>query len=453
MAASIFPFVKAGNEEGMNADTTLQFRMSPTHVSYANTLRRLCVAHVPTVAFRADILENDIVDETGKVLQAKGSTSDVQILENTTPMTNEMLAHRVGLIPIHVPNPEDWSAQKGREKYVFELEVTNPNPELLDVTTNDFKVKETTAEGEVVIKPASEYFPMLDGYACLLATLKPFVKSIQSDQEKVHIRARASVGIGRENARFIPVSRATYSYTRIEPSVTNHAEMKTNTVILAAYDDWLSKKGTSRDSLKEKAAEEQALWNEFLTNPIQRYYLKDETTNEPNSFDFVIESVGVLNPRVIVQRALKAGVDLCKKYESSANWSNVTVQLADTRFLAYDFYFQKEDHTLGNLIQTYIDQEMMDNPDYGITFVGYDIPHPLTDEMVLRIGVEESRGKEQAMEIVATAMKQCAIRFETYLKDWNIAAGLEKAVTVQAPSGLMLTPSGKLKRTIKKPTA
>ena len=450
---STFQELKRGNEQGKNPETTLRFRMSPTHVSYANTLRRLCVAYVPTVAFRADILEEDVMDETGRIVQAKGSTSDVQVLENTTPMTNEMLAHRIGLLPMNA-DPEKWLADDMRNTVLFELQVSNPNDTVMNVTTDQFKALEKGKDGEEKSVAAADMFAKADSeYPLLIAMLKPFVKSIQADQEKIHVRARASVGIGRENARFIPVSRATYSYTRIEPDVVVPSEMRANPNILEAYDNWLSTTNKpSRDSLKEKPEVETALWNEFLTTPIQRYYMKDEVTGEPNSFDFVIESATTsLKSEVIVQKALKAGIELCKRYESGGpGWGGVKVQYSDTRFYAFDFYFQKEDHTLGNLIQTYIEQNLMDDADKGITFVGYDIPHPLRDEMVIRLGLTKDTRQEVAVEIIEEAMTACKQMFEGLLREWEVVSGLVKGTSAAAAPSV--SAGIKLKRAIKRPT-
>ena len=80
------------------------FTLSPLHVTYANTLRRLILTGVETVAFRAD-------------MTSLGTTTDVVVKRNDTPMTNEMLAHRIGLIPIHA-DAKTWNP----DKYVFTME-------------------------------------------------------------------------------------------------------------------------------------------------------------------------------------------------------------------------------------------------------------------------------------------------------------------------------------------
>lgn len=108
-------FIQAKNidAEGRNR---LRFTLKDTNVGYANTLRRLIITGVETIGFRAD-MKND------------GSTSDVNVIKNSTPMTNEMLAHRIGLIPIHIKNPLEFEPSN----FKFVLHKVNNTQEALDV--------------------------------------------------------------------------------------------------------------------------------------------------------------------------------------------------------------------------------------------------------------------------------------------------------------------------------
>ena len=74
------------NVKKSNFDRTYTFTLSPLHVTYANTLRRLILTGVETIAFRSD-------------MTTLGTTTDVLVKRNDTPMTNEMLADRIGGIP------------------------------------------------------------------------------------------------------------------------------------------------------------------------------------------------------------------------------------------------------------------------------------------------------------------------------------------------------------------
>ncbi len=122
--------------------TVLRFQLAPTHVSYANTLRRAMITDVETVGFVADITDT-------------GSTSNVTIHANSTPMSNEMLAHRIGLIPIHVSNPNEWNP----DEYTFKLNVKNDSTDSIDVVAGDIQVyKNRGPEEEPLLIPSVQLF-------------------------------------------------------------------------------------------------------------------------------------------------------------------------------------------------------------------------------------------------------------------------------------------------------
>lgn len=370
---------------------TIQFQMAPTSVAYANTLRRLCMTSVESIGFCSDISED-------------GATSDVEIQDNSTPMTNEMLAHRIGLLPIHVPNPLEFDPKK----YTFVLHVINESEKSMDVFAGDIKVFEhRDDQGDVPI-PSSTFFPPnpITRETSLIATLKPMLPG--GKPEEIRIKAKASLGSGRENARFIPTSQCSYGYTRD----TNPENQK------QVFDEWLIRSKMIKDpSILEKEPEKkQVLMREFNTLEINRCYLKNETTGEPNSFDFTIESVGVLDPMYIVSRACEAGIKLCDKYTSETLPQDVLVQPIEGLVPGFDFFFQKQDHTLGHLMQAWIDENLMNNG--TISFIGYDIPHPLRDEMVLRVGIQNG-DEAVARNALRTAMNSCKTMFHTWLEEWR----------------------------------
>ena len=381
----------------------LTFQLSPTHVAYANTLRRLCMTYVETVGFRADIRDN-------------GATTDVEVLANSSPMTNEMLAHRVGLLPIHIKNPLEWDS----EKYIFTLNKVNDTSDAMRIYASDFAVAEKNGD-KVTNIPSDKFFVpnAITRQTCLLAILKPLVPGAKA--EEISIRAKATIGIGRENARFIPTSQCAYSYTRD----TNKENIE------RAFYDWAFRsKKISEEVLKNDAAKRDVLMREFKTLEINRCYLKDET-GEPYSFDFTIESVGVLDCAYIVYRACEKGVELCKKYSGDNFGSSVVVQRTDGQLIGWDFIFQGEDHTLGHLIQAWIDKNHVGKD--AITFAGYDIPHPLRDEMVIRIGVKD--GKEaSARDVMKKAMVACQGMFEMWRDQWARLTGVGEAANYRTVS-------------------
>ena len=375
----------------------LRFRLDPTHVTYANTLRRTIITDVETVAFASDIAED-------------GSTKDVSISENSTAMSNEMLAHRIGLLPIHVENPLEWDP----EKYTFKLNIVHDSTEQRDVVASDIEVfKNRGAEEDPLPVPSVQFFhpdPVTHDTS-LLAILKGRVGT--QEPEKLSFVAKATVGTGRQNARFMPVtSRCAYAYTH------DDSEEKKKELFTA----WLTNhKKVSVSDLESNSTRKGELEREFATMEIQRCY-KMDPSGEPYSFDFIVESIGVLKPAYIVGRAIEI---LQKKLLAYASIDSgdlpetLKMRPADARMKGFDFMFQHEDHTLGNLLSTWMEKNLMEKE---ITFVGYKVPHPLRDEMLLRVGVESGQDTD-ARAAVAKAARACSQMFADWLAQWMAVAG------------------------------
>jgi DNA-directed RNA polymerase subunit L len=381
---------------------TTTLMLSNTHVTYANTLRRLILTGVETVAFRAD-------------MTSTGTTTDVAVKRNDTPMTNEMLADRIGLLPIYVPEPLKWD----EEKYLFELHVEGQADKTTYVESGNFRLKERAMlnqgapSDEEKSESATPFFPPhpITGNTCLIATLQP---GSGDHKQIIHITAKASVGTGREHARFSPVSQCSYEYTPDEDEERQDA----------MFLEWLrtAKKADGIDLESERGKE---LRREFNTMQIKRCF-KINAKGEPDSFNFTIESAGVLSVPYIVDRACAVGKQMCDRYATLHMGDlpdDITISSADSRMIGYDFLFREQDHTLGNLLQTWLEQHHMDgsaNP--KITYVGYAVPHPLRDEMLLRIGVED-RSEDTARRAVAAAAKGCSEMFLQLRQEWNKAMG------------------------------
>ena len=400
---------------------TVSFQLNPTNVSYANSLRRAIQTEVNCLGFRADMAES-------------GSTTDVKILKNTTPMSNEMLADRVGLLPIVMPtNSEGWE----KEKILFRIKVVNDKDEVRLVTASDFECLEKNGD-DVVRIPNTQFFhpDPVSGETCIIAVLKPFVEG--QEPEEIHLEAYATLGKGREHTRFNPTSQCAYSYTRDE----NPAKIK------ALWAKWLQEQ--KKVDMKELEADKErksVLEREFRSLEIYRCYMED-ADSEPFSFDFTIETLGTMPIQTIVYKALMALADLSEKYAAIDRGDlpgNIDIRPADARLKGYDFWFTGEDHTLGNLLQTWLDKNKVGK---DISFAGYKIPHPLRDEMLLRIGSEDEKSARLA---IAEAAQGCVNMFRQWAQQW-LSESDEIGIIVK---GETLTPweahtEAKKGRTIKK---
>lgn len=385
-------------------DNTLSFTLTPIHVTYANTLRRLMLTGVETVAFRSD-------------MTSTGSTTDVFVKRNDTPMTNEMLADRIGLLPIYITEPLTWNS----DKYLFKLNVHSDKDNIKYVKSADFKIVEkVTLEGneeEEKEIPNERFFPVnpITNDTCLIATLQP---SVNSTEQVIEIVGKATKGTGREHARFSPVSQCSYEYTQDDDPVR----------IEEIFNNWLVVSKKVSTELDKESERYQALRREFNTMQIKRCYKINEK-GEPFSFDFTVETAGVLPVKYIVERACEVGENMCSRYVNMDKGKlpeEVSISAADARIVGYDFLIRGHDHTLGNLLQTWlVDNHIEGSATPKITFAGYKVPHPLRDEMVLRIGVED--GEEATARFAfAQAAKGCVTMFQEMRNAWRTTVGEPK---------------------------
>lgn len=385
-------------------DNTMTFQVVDTEVAYVNTLRRMILTGVESLAF------NSKMNETG-------ATTDVRILANTTPMTNEMLADRIGLIPVHIQedkwSPEGWD----KDLFEFRLSMENNTNKTMPVKAEHIEVfkKGRADEGYIPWPHGNKDFfrpdPM-SGDTALIAVLK--AKQPNQAPQKIEFVARASVGNGRDHIRWCPVSQCSYSYT-IDTDPERQQQF---------FQRWLENhKKISLDSLTGEEGKKEALIREFQTMEVQRCFKVNEK-GEPASFDFVVETIGTLPISIIVDRALYNIEQRCAKYAGELP-STVKVIPADARMKGFDFYFPEEDHTLGNLFQSFMEANLMDTNE--ISYVGYKVPHPLRAEMVLRVGVDfptdKARDGKQtvARAAISRCAAGCALLFRQWREDWNRA--------------------------------
>ena len=417
-------YVEAGPKL-LAGDSLLQatFRASPMHVTIANTIRRQVLAAVETVGFKTEPPE----------------LSDVKIDANTTPLVNEMLMHRIGMIPVCVKDVDSFKP----EEYMFSINVENVGKTAVNVCASDMVITRRYEGGEKVI-PTKEFFPPdpITGETQLITILRPKY-NLDSQPERLSLKATASIGTGRQNMRYSPVSQCSYEYTPDnDPSKQN-----------ALLSEWLALSKKVPDPTKISKERLDELTREFRCLEIQRCYLKNEK-GEPYDFLFHVESVGVLSVPDIISRAIQASEDLVtpftdfdKQFPLKPNGlpsvtSNKSVRRMEG---CYDFVFEDQEHTLGNLLQTFLVDRHVDGKEQPrLKYAGYKVPHPLKSEMVVLISPED--GEEASARLaIANVCK--------YLKQYFADAKVSWDKTPKADAPALLTSTqaqATKKRTAKK---
>ena len=351
-----------------------RFTLSGTSTTVANTLRRVILTGTRSAGFRADLTN---ADDPG-----------ITITKNTSAVFNEMLAHRLTLLPIALPFEEVAD-------YTFTLAVANDTRAVKHVTAHDFVV---TRRGEPV--PSKSVFPAdpVTGQASLLVSLRPHWNPEQPPEE-VELTASPVVGTGKDHMGFCPVSQCSFMNTIDTDPMSQESH----------YREWLAafKNGVDDPGHKQ----------EWENMSIQRCFLKKD--GEPYSFDFTVESVGIRPVKEIVAEGIQAVIELVSAYiENPA----ITFTDPDSRMNGIDVLFEDQEHTLGNLLQTIITDLYLNgnSPDTHVNYVGYKVPHPLHRTMTLRIGfIADTADMEGlARAVVMRAATEAKAIFEKLADAW-----------------------------------
>jgi len=277
-------------------------------VAFVNGLRRILLSEIPTVV-----------------------VSNIQILENTTSMTHEMIRHRVEMLPVNVRADEVAVIRDTQ----LELR-TAAEKEPREVTTDDFAA--VGPRGDILLKDRDLDTPLLFIY------LKP--------GESIHIKATLSV-LATKGSQ---VCVSTFK-NHIDPDV---AKIDRDTFVSQAGDDPVAQREAAQ------------LFDSFH---IQRSFHRNKE-GRPDWFDLTVESIGI-----------SPAVDLLKKavevYQEKINeFAKIPVLREEEGWFRMEV--PGESHTLGALVQEVLYLSQLTE------FVSADIGHPLVPMLVIRFNTETS---------------------------------------------------------------
>jgi DNA-directed RNA polymerase II subunit RPB3 len=346
---------------------TLKFDVTNCNSSFVNAIRRIIITNVETISFNTDEYVN----------------SDLKIIENTTSLHNEFILHRMGLIPVYSDNISTYNP----DNYKFTLKKENTTQNIIDVTTNHIEILNLETNEK---EDTEKFFPKNEFTKdhILIVKLKP---NPNGDGQKIHLEGKSSKGIGSSNIRFSPVSAVLF-INKKNPELVN-----------SQFNEYIKTLQEEND-VKYGEGDIKKLAKRFDIEKSERLFYVDEN-NDPNVFEFVIESIGVLKPHRILIESLSALENKLKnmitELDNSLSGKPSSIKIKDSECVmkSFDVIINNENHTIGNLMQSYINK---DNKDQNI-FVGYMNPHPLKNEIFFRIKSDDINQVKDM--IVKTASK------------------------------------------------
>jgi DNA-directed RNA polymerase subunit L len=350
------------------------FEINNIDLAIINGIRRVILTDIPIAGIIGEKLEND--------------DPSVDIVINNGALHNEIIIHRIGLIPICLKE-EEIDDYKDNSIHI-ELNVKNTTNKTLDVLTSD--ITATRNSVNIDKKELADIFPAnkISGNHILITRLRT--------GEHLHFKAKVVKRTGRDNASFNPVSLSNFSYIQ-DP-----------------------KEADKKTSLLDK----------------ERSYYKNKY-GDAVRFKFDIESINHnIGPKYLVSKSLDIIInklevlrrELNNTDASAASAASAATKVKIQQFQdiagTYEFIIEDEDDTLGNIIQSHIHNHFIrENNKYkdkiSCTYIGYICPHPLKSLMILRISLENAGGASDAKIFSTFLDDNCAIIAEELSKiknDW-----------------------------------
>ena len=366
-------------ESLMDHDGTLKFTVKGINVSLANAVRRTVLADIPTYCFRT----------------LPHAENRVQITANTTRLNNEIIKQRMGCIPIHLkandPDFEDFNV----EDYRVVLDVQNTGTASEYVTTKHFRIANVKTGKELSESVVRCIFPpdKITGGYILIARLMPRLTQFV-EGERLALTAEIGVGTARMDGMYNVVSTCAYC-------ATPHVEEADK--VWAECAKVLERDGNDAAFI----ASEKKNW---FAMEAQRYTHSD-------SFDFIIESVGVYSNVEILTKACLLLVEKCNKMIADIENASGDVDVApsDTTLSnGYDVTLQNEDYTLGKCIEYYIHTKHYEGS-RTVSFCGFRKNHPHDTHSMIRIAFNAPTDDDIVRTYLIQAARESATAFQSLI--------------------------------------
>jgi len=349
----------------LNEPTKLNFTLAGINVSIANSIRRTILSDIDTVIIRTTPHEKN----------------DMIILTNTTRLNNEIIGQRLSCVPIHLePNPELL------KHLILEVNVENSTNSIIIVTTEHFRIKHSETNEYLPEEKVREIFPPCDITQDFIEFIHLPPKSMSSSSGgHIHFTATFAVSSADENAMFNVTSTSSYKNT---PDTANIIIQSKNKLEELASNNSLTT--FERDMMFHN-------WN-ILDS--KRIFIE-------NSFDFVIESIGVFSNKQIFIMAGDKLISNIMRIRNIIASGDLVVHESDTTMQnCYDIILKNEGYTIGKAFEFMMLTKFYKNSNAStpLTFCGFQKIHPHDDYCIIRVAYKT----EQPETTVSQNMLECA---------------------------------------------
>jgi len=342
----------------------LSFTIRNIDVSVANAIRRTILSGIETIGIRSSPHnENNVIIKT-----------------NTCRINNEIIAHRLSLIPIYELTKDNY------EKYIIEINEENKTDQLYYVTTEHIKIL-NVLENKYLNKASVEKIfppwiaPNGNKYYIEIVPLRPKIGNI--DGEKLNLTASLSIESSKKDSCFNLTNICYYTNT-LDP-----IKIKTEEKIE-----------------KERVIEEKKIEN--IEQYMKNWNLLDKYRHTfDNSFDFKIKTSSKYTNEELVRLSchkIIENLEKIKEMESIRIKSKIS-----TIENCFDIEFDNIDYTIGNVLNKILLEKMEDT----ICYCAFKLTHPHNIFGTMTIAFKMNVGNDIVLQHIK---KSCDIGIDIFDK-------------------------------------
>jgi DNA-directed RNA polymerase subunit L len=364
----------------MDDDGILRFTLLEVNVSIANALRRTILSDINTIVFKTSPHE-----ENKSVF-----------LINTTRLNNEILKQRLSCIPIYLNHIKIDNI----ENLKLEVNVENDTEEIKYVSTKDFKIIDIETDKQFNEQTLKIIFPPWiapngSEHYIEFARLRPKI-SDTIPGEKLHFTCTFSESCAKENSMFNCVSTCSYGFT---PDVElQHVELDKK------KREWIEK-----GIPEEKISLEERNW----------YLLEGQRCVKENSFDFIIQTIGVYDNKELIVLACDNLIKRLNTVKENLEKNEELIKDSEnTMQNCYDFILENEDYTIGKIIEYALYFNLFES-EKTLSFCGFKKTHPHNTFSIIRMAYFEQTIKEvikqnliQCIDFSISIIEKIKIKFQ-----------------------------------------
>jgi len=370
------PVVKNFSEDA----NALYFTLHGVEVSIANALRRTILTDIPTIVIETDTYEKN----------------QCNIITNTGRLHNEILKQRLSCIPIHSTILRDSEEHKALpDNYQLVVDVKNDTDNIIYVTTEQFKLRDKKTGTILTKEEQDKLFPGLfpknvqtQSYIDF-ARLRPGIGS-DITGEQISLVADFSVNVAKESSMFNVVSKCAYGNTPDK-----------------------DKSVTVWDKLEAKMRGDGETDNDIKFQKENYRILDAQRHFVDNSFDFIIQSIGVYDNKDIIRKACAVLQNKFIDIVQLIDGNGVSILTSETTIdHCYDIIIENDDYTVGKIIEFMLYSKFYEKQE-TLNYCGFKKFHPHDTKATVRVAFKEKQDKS----VVGTLLREVCVDAQQMFKD------------------------------------